>query len=200
MKKFEELLNQVSAAAAEKVANKTKKIFELAKIIIDEFGWDSFKEFYRKSDESQIYLGFDRKDPSGSRTRTNAAECYLVVDTSGNGCLAIDTGRSLETTEPTYHRLRRIYEEDIVKSIQLSNDWFNQWKGLFDRNNRIDEYIINNLNYHVYSKLIEHDQNIKTLFKSEKEFRESEFGFNLSTEAKVKVDEIMEYLISEAEK
>ena len=196
MKKFEELLTQVSAAAAEKVANKTRKIFELAKIILDEFGWDSFKEFYRKSDESQIYLGFDRKDPSG---RITATECYLVVDISGNGCLAIDTGRSLKTTVSSYHRLRRIYEEDI-DNIQLSNDWFNQWKGLIDRNNRIDEYIINDLNYHVYNKLIERDRNIKTLFESEKEFRESEFGFNLSTEAKVKVDEIMEYLISEAEK
>ena len=170
MKKFEELLSQVSAAAAEKVANKTGKIFELVKIILDEFGWDSFKEFYRKSDESQIYLGFDRKDSS---TRITANECYLIVDTSGNGCLAIDTGRSLKTTVSSYHRLRRIYEEDIVKSIQLSNDWFNQWKGLIDRNNRIDEYIINDLNYHVYSKLIEHDRNIKTLFESEKEFRES---------------------------
>ena len=196
MKKFEELLTQVSAAAAEKVANKTRKIFELVKIILDEFGWDSFKEFYQKSDESQIYLGFDRKDPSG---RIDATECYLVVDTC-NDCLAIDTGKSLRTTVPTYHRLRRIYEEDVDKSIQLSNDWFNQWKGLIDRNNRIDEYIINDLNYHVYSKLIERDRNIKTLFESAKDFRESEFGFNLSAEAKVKVDEIMEYLISEAEK
>ena len=197
MKKIEELLTQLSEAAAEKVVNKTEKIFELAKIIIDEFWWDSFKEFYQKSGESYIYLGFDRKDPSG---RIEATECYLVVDTSGNGCLAIDTGRSLKTKVPTYHRLSRIYEEDVMKSIQLSNDWFNQWKGLIDRNNRIDEYIINDLNYHVYSKLIERDQNIKTLFESAKEFRESEYGFNLSTEAKVKVDEIMEYLISEAEK
>ena len=196
MKKFEELLTQVSAAAAEKVANKTRKIFELVKIILDEFGWDSFKEFYQKSDESQIYLGFDRKDPSG---RIEATECYLVVNMC-NDYLAIDTGRSLKTTVPTYHRLSRIYEEDVKSSIQLSNDWFNQWKGLIDRNNRIDEYIINDLNYHVYSKLIERDQNIKTLFKSAKEFRESEYGFNLSAEAKVKVDEIMEYLISEAEK
>ena len=200
MKKFEELLSQVSAAAAEKVANKTGKIFELIKIILDEFGWDSFKEFYRKSDESQIYLGFDRKGSSGSSTRTTATECYLVVDTSGNGCLAIDTGRSLETTVPTYHRLTRIYEEDIVKSIRLSNDWFNQWKGLIDKEHRLDERIIDDLNYKVYSKLIERDQNIKLLYESEKEFRNSEFGFNLSAEAKVKVDEIMEYLISEAEK
>lgn len=197
MKKFEELLTQVSAAAAEKVANKTIKIFELVKIILDEFGWDSFKEFYKRSDESQIYLGFDRKD---KYTRITANECYLVVDTSGNGCLAIDTGRSLKTTVPTYHRLTRIYESDIIESIQLSNDWFNQWKGLIDKEHRLDERIIDDLNYKVYSRLIERDQNIKTLFKSAKEFRESEYGFNLSTEAKVKVDEIMEYLISEAEK
>ena len=197
MKKFEELLTQVSAAAAEKVANKTEKIFELAKIIIDEFWWDSFKEFYQKSGESYIYLGFDRKDPSG---RTDATECYLVVDTSGNGCLAIHTGRSLKTTVSTYHRLSRVYEEDIIDSIQLSNDWFNQWKGLIDKEHRLDERIIDDLNHHVYSKLIERDSNIKTLFESEKEFRESEYGFNLSIEAKAKVDEIMEYLISEAEK
>ena len=123
----------------------------------------------------------------------------MVVDTSGNGCLAIDTGRSLETTVPSYHRLRRIYEEDI-DNIQLSNDWFNQWKGLIDKEHRLDERIIDDLNYKVYNRLIERDQNIKMLFESEKEFRNSKFGFNLSTEAAEEVNEIMEYLISEAEK
>ena len=196
MKKFEELLTQVSAAAAEKVANKTIKIFELAKLIFDELTWDTYKEYFVKHDESRFYLGFDRKD---SRRRIDATEVYLIVDPC-NELFAIDTGSAVKTTVPTFHGLRRVYEEDIKKSVKLSNDWFDQWKGLFDRDNRIDDIIINQINYRIYSKLCERDSNIKSLFETEKEFRNSEFGFNLSAEAKEKVDEIMEYLISEAEK
>ena len=170
-------------------------------MIFDELTWETYKEYFGKYDESQFYLGFDRRSQVG---RIDATECYLVVD-SRNETFAIDMGHGLLSEEQSYRGLKRIYEKHTHESIglSLSNDWFNQWKGLFDvikNQERVDNIIIDQINYRIYNKLCERDSNIKTLFKTSKEFRESEFGFNLSPEAKEKVDEIMEYLISEAKK